>query len=321
VDFNRFQIASLKEKNHNEKGVADCVLTKGNTVVGFIGTGVMGKSMAMNILNAGYHVIIYTRSKEKAIPLIQAGAEWKDQLSEVAKNANVIITMVGYPKDVEEVYFSENGILNHAQEGTYLIDMTTSTPTLAEKIYETAKSRNLHALDAPVSGGDVGAREGRLAIMVGGDKEAFEACKPIFECMGTNIIYQGKAGAGQHTKMCNQIAIASNMIGVCEALAYAMKAGLEPEKVLKSISSGAAGSWSLSNLAPRIIAGNFEPGFFVKHFIKDMNIALGEAKAMGLNTPGLKLAKELYEQLAEKGEENSGTHALFKLWQNTENHD
>jgi 3-hydroxyisobutyrate dehydrogenase len=308
----------LEEKNHNEKGVVDCVLTKDNTVVGFIGTGVMGKSMAMNILKAGYQVIVYTRTKEKAIPLIQAGAQWKDQLSEVAKNANVIITMVGYPKDVEEVYFSENGILNHAKEGTYLIDMTTSTPTLAEKIYETAKSKNIFALDAPVSGGDVGAREARLAIMVGGDKEAFEACKPIFECMGTNIIHQGKAGAGQHTKMCNQIAIASNMIGVCEALAYAIKAGLEPEKVLKSISSGAAGSWSLSNLAPRIIEGNFEPGFFVKHFIKDMGIALEEAKVMGLKTPGLELAKQLYEELAEKGEENSGTHALFKLWQQTE---
>ncbi|WHY72304.1 NAD(P)-dependent oxidoreductase [Fictibacillus enclensis] len=280
--------------------------------VGFVGTGVMGKSMAAHLLKAGHPVHIYTRTKEKAEDLIQQGAQWKNTVAEVAQTSQVVISMVGYPSDVEEVYFGEKGILENAEEGTYLIDMTTSSPLLAQKIDARAKELNLHALDAPVSGGDVGAREARLSIMVGGEKEDFESVLPVFELMGQNIVYQGKAGAGQHTKMCNQIAIASGMIGVCEAVIYAEKAGLDPNTVLKSIESGAAGSWSLSNLAPRIINGNFEPGFYVKHFIKDMKIALESAGEMGILTPGLQLAKDLYEELAEMGEENSGTHALYK---------
>ncbi|WP_077617641.1 NAD(P)-dependent oxidoreductase [Bacillus sinesaloumensis] len=284
------------------------------TVVGFIGLGVMGKSMAGHILGKGHKVLVYTRTKEKASELVENGAIWKQSVAELAKEANIVITMVGYPYDVEEVYLAEDGLLAHAKEGTYFIDMTTSTPSLASKIYKLAKQKGMYALDAPVSGGDVGAKEARLAIMVGGDEHVFEACRPILEIMGQNIVYQGPAGSGQHTKMCNQIAIASNMIGVAEAMVYAKKSGLDPETVLKSISSGAAGSWSLSNLAPRMIADNFEPGFYIKHFIKDMGIALEEAKAMGMKTPGLELAKEMYDELAEKGEENSGTQAIYKLW-------
>ncbi len=286
---------------------------KEKTIIGFIGTGVMGKSMAGHLLGAGYTVLVYNRTKSRAEELINRGAVWKDTVAEVAEQANVIITIVGYPKDVEEVYLGSNGILHHAKAGTYVVDMTTSTPSLARKIFETAKEKGIHALDAPVSGGDIGAREARLAIMVGGEREAFEAVKPVFEVIGKNIILQGGAGAGQHTKMCNQIAIASNMIGVCEAMVYAKKAGLDPATVLKSIETGAAGSWSLSNLAPRMIANDFAPGFYVKHFIKDMGIALEAAKEMGIMTPGLELAKSLYDKLAELGEENSGTQALYKL--------
>lgn len=286
-----------------------------NTVVGFVGTGVMGKSMAGHLLKAGYPLVVYTRTKEKASDLIEKGAEWAESPLEVAKKANVIITIVGYPEDVEEVYLGENGIITNGKEDTYVIDMTTSTPTLAVRIYEEAAKKGIHALDAPVSGGDIGAREAKLSIMVGGDREDFLTVEPIFNFLGSNIVYQGKAGSGQHTKMCNQIAIASNMIGVCEAVVYAEKAGLDPETVLQSISSGAAGSWSLSNLAPRMIGGNFEPGFYIKHFIKDMNIAMQEAEAMGMMTPGLALAKKMYAQLAAGGEENSGTQALYKYWQ------
>jgi 3-hydroxyisobutyrate dehydrogenase len=294
------------------------LLTSENTTVGFIGLGVMGKSMAGHILGSGYPLVVYTRTKDKAAELLEKGAEWADSLKEVAKKANVIITIVGTPSDVEEVYLGEKGLINHAAEGSYLIDMTTSTPTLAAIIYEEAKKKGLKALDAPVSGGDIGAREGNLSIMVGGDHEDFAAVKPILSLLGTNIVYQGKAGSGQHTKMCNQIAIAANMIGVSEAIAYAEKAGLNPENVLKSIASGAAGSWSLSNLAPRMIQGDFEPGFYIKHFIKDMNIALEEAEKLELETPGLRLAKSLYSHLAEQGEENSGTQALYKYYHEKE---
>jgi 3-hydroxyisobutyrate dehydrogenase len=282
--------------------------------IGFIGLGVMGKSMARNLLKAGYPLFVYTRTKEKAADLLNEGAVWKETVAALAKEVDVIITMVGYPRDVEEVYFGDNGIIEHAKEGTYLIDMTTSTPSLAERIYEAAKAKKMYALDAPVSGGDIGAREARLAIMVGGDEAAFHECKPIFEILGKNIVLQGKAGAGQHTKMCNQIAIATNMIGVCEALAYAKRAGLDLVKVLESISTGAAGSWSLSNLAPRMMVGDFEPGFYIKHFIKDMKIALEEAERLGLQLPGLELAQSMYEELAAKGEENSGTQALYKKY-------
>jgi 3-hydroxyisobutyrate dehydrogenase len=283
-------------------------------VVGFIGLGVMGSSMVKNLIKGGYPVNIYTRTKEKASELIDSGAVWQETPKDVAKSSNVIITMVGYPTDVAEVYLGEEGIIQNSSPNTYLIDMTTSTPTLAKRLYEEAKLRKLFSLDAPVSGGDIGAREGKLAIMVGGEEKALEAVLPVLQLLGTNIVYQGPAGSGQHTKMCNQIAIASNMIGVCEAIIYAEKAGLNPDTVLKSISTGAAGSWSLSNLAPRILQGNFEPGFYIKHFIKDMRIALEEAENLGLSLPGLTLAKNMYEKLAESGEENSGTQALYKYW-------
>ncbi|MDF2859205.1 MAG: oxidoreductase [Neobacillus sp.] len=285
-----------------------------NTVIGFIGTGVMGNSMAGHLMKAGYPLIVYTRTKEKAKKLLDNGAIWGETVKEIAEKANVIFTMVGYPSDVEEVYLGKSGLIKNSKRGSYLLDMTTSAPSLAIKIFQVANEKGVQVMDAPVSGGDIGARDAKLSIMVGGEKESFDAVKPLLELLGTNIVYQGPAGAGQHTKMSNQIAIASNMIGVCEAIVYAQKAGLDPENVLKSIATGAAGSWSLSNLAPRMIKGDFEPGFYIKHFIKDMKIALEEAEKMEMAVPGLALAKSLYEQLAENGEENSGTQALYKNW-------
>ena len=285
-----------------------------NLHIGFIGIGVMGKSMAKNLMKAGYPVSVYSRTKSKCEPLLQEGAEWKETPVAIAKEADVIITMVGYPSDVEEIYLGSEGLLNHAKQGTYLIDMTTSAPTLAKKLYDVGKGKGLHVLDAPVSGGDIGAQNANLAIMVGGDQSDFEKMMPVFKAMGTNIIHQGEAGSGQHTKLCNQIAIATNMIGVCEAIVYAEKSGLDPETVLKSISTGAAGSFSLTNLAPRILKGDFEPGFYIKHFIKDLRIALEETERLGLEFPGLSLAKSMYEKLAEMGEENRGTQALYKFY-------
>ncbi len=269
-------------------------------------------------MEAGYPLVIHTRTKEKAEELLANGAQWAESPKEIAEIANVIFTIIGTPADVEEVYLGGDGLVQNGRENTYLIDMTTSTPTLAEKIYNEAKKKGMHALDAPVSGGDIGAREARLAIMVGGDQEAFDQVKPILELLGKNIILQGNAGAGQHTKMSNQIAIATNMIGVTEAIIYAEKAGLDPEKVLKTISTGAAGSWSLSNLTPRVIKGDFAPGFSIKHFIKDMGIGLEEAEKMDLDMPGLALAYSLYKRLADAGESESGTQALYKYW-NLEN--
>jgi 3-hydroxyisobutyrate dehydrogenase len=288
---------------------------KQNAAIGFIGTGVMGQSMVKNLIKAGYKLHVYSRTKSKTDELVEAGAVWQESPADLAREVDVVITMVGYPSDVEEVYLGDKGVVRNAKPGTYLIDMTTSSPSLAKKIEQEAQKAGSFSLDAPVSGGDVGAKEARLSIMVGGDQDAFEAMKPIFEALGKNIVLQGQAGAGQHTKMSNQIAIASNMMGVCEALIYSKKAGLDPSTVLKSIESGAAGSWSLSNLGPRIIAGNFDPGFFVKHFIKDMGIALEAAEEMGLETPSLKLAKSLYEQLKEMGEGDSGTQALYKIYE------
>ncbi|XBP67898.1 NAD(P)-dependent oxidoreductase [Bacillus velezensis] len=285
-----------------------------NKTVGFIGLGVMGNSMASHILKAGYPVLVYTRTKQKAEEILNKGAVWQETVKDLSEKADIIITMVGYPSDVEEIYLGESGILRHAKEGAFVIDMTTSKPSLAKKIAEKAKEKSIHALDAPVSGGDIGARNGTLAIMAGGEKEAFEACLPLFSVMGENIQYQGPAGGGQHTKMCNQIAIAAGMVGVAEAMAYAEKSGLNPEQVLKSITTGAAGSWSLSNLAPRMLKGDFAPGFYVKHFIKDMGIALEEAELMGEEMPGLALAKSLYDKLSAQGEENSGTQSIYKLW-------
>ena len=284
-------------------------------VIGFIGIGAMGRSMAGHLLNAGYPLHVHNRTQAKAQDLLDKGAQWQDSPGKVAAVSDVIITIVGFPNDVEAVYLGDDGILTNAKAGSTVIDMTTSCPDLAQKIAEQAKTKGISSFDAPVSGGDIGAREARLSIMVGGDVEVFEKIKPIFEIMGKNIVLQGPAGSGQHTKMCNQIAIASGMMAISEAMAYARKSGLKPETVLKSIESGAAGSWSLTNLAPRVLKGDFAPGFFVKHFIKDMKIAIGSAENMGLDLPGLQLAKQLYEKLADRGCEDDGTQALFKLYQ------
>lgn len=285
--------------------------------IGFIGTGVMGKSMINNLLSASYNVNIYTRTKEKAASLLHQGAVWKQSVASLARDADIIITMVGYPTDVEEVYLGPNGIIENAKPETCIIDMTTSSPALAEEIFTKASKNQLRALDAPVSGGDIGAQNGTLAIMVGGDEEVFHQVLPVFKVLGENIIWHGSAGAGQHAKLANQMTIASNMIGVCEAIVYAKKAGLDPVRVLDSITTGAAGSWSLSNLAPRMIKGDFSPGFFVKHFIKDMTIALESAQEMGIMTPGLSLSLDMYKELANMGESDSGTQALIKYFDRT----
>ena len=291
-----------------------------NLHIGFIGIGVMGKSMARNLIEAGYPVSVYSRTKSKCEPLLAEGAKWQETPAMITQEADVIITMVGYPSDVEQLYLGTEGLINQAKIGTYLIDMTTSAPTLAKKLYTVGKEKGLHVLDAPVSGGDIGAQNGNLAIMVGGEKNDFDKMMPIFKAMGTNIIHQGEAGSGQHTKLCNQIAIATNMIGICEALVYAEKSGLDPEMVLKSISTGAAGSFSLTNLAPRILKGDFEPGFYIKHFIKDLRIALEETERLGLDFPGLSLAKSMYDKLADMGAENQGTQALYKFYMEENQH-
>ncbi|MFC7321806.1 NAD(P)-dependent oxidoreductase [Halobacillus campisalis] len=284
-------------------------------VLGFIGTGVMGKSMAHRLLNAGYPVHIYTRTREKAEELLENGATWKSSVAEIATSSDVILTMVGYPEDVEEVYFGDGGLLHNVRPQSILIDMTTSSPDLAKRIAAEAQTNHSCAMDAPVSGGDIGAKKGTLSIMAGGEKQTFEKMLPIVETLGSNYVLQGPAGAGQFTKMSNQIAIASTMVGVTEALVYAEKSGLDPDTVLKSISGGAAGSWSLDHLIPRVIKRDFSPGFFIKHFIKDMKIAIDSAENMELDLPGLKLAKHMYDQVSEAGEENSGTHALYKFYQ------
>lgn len=282
--------------------------------IGFIGTGVMGKSMAANLMQAGYELFVYTRTAAKAQALIQLGAKWRESPKTLADEVDVVISMVGYPADVEAIYLGKDGILAALKAGAYIIDMTTSSPQLAVSIAEKAASKGIKALDAPVSGGDIGAKEARLAIMVGGQRADYEAMLPVFEAMGKTISYFGKAGAGQCAKMSNQIAIASNMMGVCEALAYAEKCGLDPKTVLKTIETGAAGSWSLSNLGPRMLKGDYDPGFFIKHFIKDMKIAIESAEAMNLDLPGLKLAKTLYDELAYKGKEKLGTQALLQWY-------
>lgn len=288
---------------------------KEKQTVGFIGTGIMGKSMAGHLMRAGYPLNVYNRTKSKAEELIDRGANWCNSVSSLAKSSDIIITIVGFPSDVEEVYLSENGIIANAKPNSYVIDMTTSSPLLAKKIYERAKERNIFALDAPVTGGDVGAREAKLSIMVGGDKNAFDQMKTLFDCMGTTVVYQGESGSGQHTKMANQIAIAGAIMGVCEALAYAKKSGLDPKTVLASIENGSAGSRQMTMLAPRIIKGDFAPGFYIKHFVKDMKIALDSAREMNLELPGLSLAKSLYDKLLEKGFSEDGTQALFRLYQ------
>jgi 3-hydroxyisobutyrate dehydrogenase len=286
--------------------------------LGFIGTGVMGLSMAGHLLRAGHPLYIFTRTREKARALETAGAIWTESPADLATSpAQFILTMVGVPKDVEEIYLGANGLLSAAFTAIankLFIDMTTSSPKLAERIFGEARSRQVEALDAPVSGGDIGAREARLSIMVGGSKSAFDRAQPVLGLLGKNIVYQGPAGAGQHTKLCNQIAVAGTMLGVCEALAYSKKCGLDPETVLQSIGPGAAGSWTMANMAPRMLRGDFAPGFYVKHFIKDMRIALESAEEMRLDLPGLNLAKKLYEKLASEGGENLGTQSLFKLY-------
>lgn len=284
--------------------------------IGFIGTGVMGQSMAGHLMDAGYELVVYTRTKARAASLLERGAEWADSPAELASKVDAVISMVGYPQDVEEVYLGKDGVLS-TKKGGYIVDMTTSSPALAKKLHEEAAARGIASLDAPVSGGDTGARNATLAIMVGGDKKAFEDMKTVFEAMGRTIRYFGPAGSGQYTKMSNQIAIASNMMGVCEAMAYAKKCGLDTQAVLDTISTGAAASFSLSNLAPRMLRGDDAPGFYIKHFIKDMHIAIESADDMGLELPGLKLAKKLYDELADRGMENCGTQALIKWYLNS----
>ena len=275
----------------------------------------MGMPMAGHLLKAGHTLYVYNRSMDKSAPLLDMGATALASPAEVAAHSDVVITMIGFPSDVEQVYLGEQGLIAHAKPGTTLIDMTTSSPALAKRIYEAGASRGIHTLDAPVSGGDVGAKNAALSIMVGGDAVVYERMVPLFQLLGNRIELQGGPGAGQHTKMCNQIAIASGLLGVCEAILYAEKSGLDPSHVLKSIESGAAGSWSLSNLAPRMIAGNFAPGFYIKHFIKDMTIALESAEQMGIITPGLALVLDMFKELADAGDANSGTHALYKFLQ------
>ncbi|EHK2420207.1 NAD(P)-dependent oxidoreductase [Listeria monocytogenes] len=282
--------------------------------IGFVGTGVMGSSMAGHLLEAGYEVLVYTRTKTKAEDLLEKGALWIKTPGELANKVDILISMVGYPKDVEELYLGENGFLENLAVGTVAIDMTTSSPALAKKMAEFGREKGIGVLDAPVSGGDIGAKNGTLAIMVGGSEDVFLKVKPIFDILGSSVILQGDAGAGQHTKMVNQIAIASNMIGVTEAIIYAEAAGLNPSSVLDSISGGAAVSWSLANLIPRVLKDDFSPGFFIKHFIKDMGIAISEAKQMGLELPGLTLAEKMYQTLAEQGLSEEGTQALIKYY-------
>lgn len=282
--------------------------------IGFVGTGVMGASMVRHLLNAGYEVHVYNRTKKKTDSLVEAGAIWQESPAEVMKQSNVIITIVGYPTDVEETYFGEKGILNAVKSGDVLIDMTTSQPSLAVKIYEAAKEKGAEALDAPVSGGDKGAQNGTLTTMVGGDQATFEKVKPILDVFSGKVMLQGPAGSGQHTKMANQIMIAGTMTGMTELMAYAKAAGLDVAKVIEQVGSGAAGNWSLANYSPRILTDDYSPGFFVKHFIKDLKIALEEADKLGVDLPGTKLAKDLYERLAGKGFEDAGTQALIKLW-------
>jgi 3-hydroxyisobutyrate dehydrogenase len=283
----------------------------GRTRVGWIGTGVMGTSMCGHVLAAGYPVVAYNRTAARLDPLREKGAEAAGSPAEVAERSDVVFTIVGYPADVREVTLGEHGTLQAARPGTVLVDMTTSEPSLAREIDAQARARGVHAVDAPVSGGDVGAREARLSIMIGGDPDVVTAIRPLLEVMGKTIVHQGPSGAGQHTKMVNQILIATNMIGVCEALLYGYKAGLDLETVLQSVGSGAAGSWSLNNLGPRMIAGRFEPGFFVEHFLKDMRIAIDESRRMGLALPGLALAEQLYRAVAAQGHARDGTHALI----------
>lgn len=285
-------------------------IVPGKTRVGWIGTGVMGASMVGHLIKAGFSATVYNRSKAKADGVLALGAKWADTPQKVAAESDVVFSIVGFPADVREVTLGATGSLAGAKAGTVLVDMTTSEPSLAVEIYNAAKAKGVFSVDAPVSGGDIGAKNAALSIMVGGDKDIVDALNPCWNAMGKTLVHQGGPGAGQHTKAVNQVLIASNMIGVCEALLYGYKAGLDLPTVLKSVGSGAAGSWSLNNLGPRIMDNNFDPGFFVEHFIKDMGIALAEAKQMGLCLPGLALAHQLYLSVKSLGYGRNGTHAL-----------
>ncbi|MFS1191650.1 NAD(P)-dependent oxidoreductase [Enterococcus lactis] len=282
--------------------------------LGFIGTGVMGSAVVRHLLEAGHEVAVYNRTKAKADPLVTEGAVWADTPKAVAEQSNILFTMVGYPKDVEEIYYGESGIFSADVSGRILVDLTTSTPTLAEKIAKTAKEKGADALDAPVSGGDLGAKNGTLTIMVGGEESVYDQVLPLFKEFGTTFTLHGSAGKGQHTKMANQIMIAGTMTGMTEMLVYAQKNSLDLEKVIETLSGGSAANWSLSNYSTRILKEDYTPGFFVKHFIKDLKIALEEAEKMNLVLPATIQALKLYEELADKGFENDGTQALIKLW-------
>jgi len=285
-------------------------IVPGETRIGWIGTGVMGRSMCGHLMKAGFAATVFNRTKSKAQDLLDQGAKWADTPRKVAEASDVVFSIVGFPSDVRSVILGDDGALAGSKAGAILVDMTTSEPSLAVEIAEKAEKKGVHSVDAPVSGGDIGAREARLSIMIGGEKDVVEVLRPCWDAMGKTIIHQGGPGAGQHTKMVNQTLIATGMIGVCEALLYGYKAGLDLNVVLQSVGPGAAGSWSLSNLGPRIIGGNFEPGFMVDHFIKDMGIALAESKRMNLSMPGLALAHQLYISLSACGHGRDGTHAL-----------
>ncbi|RLB23834.1 MAG: NAD(P)-dependent oxidoreductase [Deltaproteobacteria bacterium] len=279
--------------------------------IGWIGTGIMGGPMAGHLQAAGHELYIFTRTRDKAELLLKNGAHWCKSPAEVADNSEIVFTMVAFPADVEEVYLGENGIFSIEGSCRILVDMTTSRPILAQTISRTAEKRGIDSLDAPVSGGDIGARNATLAVMVGGKKAVFDTVLPLFQLMGKTISYMGGSGAGQHTKMCNQILVAGTMIGVCESLLYADKAGLDQQAVIDIIGKGAASCWSINNLGPRIVSGNYEPGFVVEHFIKDMAIALQEADGIGLSLPGLALAHKLYLEVQAQGHGRLGTHALM----------
>jgi 3-hydroxyisobutyrate dehydrogenase len=281
--------------------------------IGWIGTGVMGKSMCVHILKKGYALSVYNRTREKAGELRKEGASWLATPGDVAAASDVTFTMVGEPPDVEQVILGKGGVLERSRPGSVIVDMTTSEPSLARRIYEEAKGKSVASLDAPVSGGDIGAREGTLAIMVGGDEEAFKRVLPVFELMGKNIAYMGGPGMGQHTKMSNQIVIAAAMVGVVESLLYAHRAGLDLDAVIDIIGKGAASSWCLNQLGRRIVKGDFAPGFYIRHFVKDMGIALLEARRMKLSLPGLALANQFYTAAMAEGLELEGTQALYKV--------
>lgn len=283
--------------------------------IGFIGVGVMGGPMVLNLMKAGFEVTVYSRTRAKCETVLQAGAAWAGSPAQCAQGQDAVITMVGYPTDVRQVYFGEGGIFESIKPGLLLIDMTTTSPRLSQEIAERAEEAGAFALDAPVSGGDVGAQNGTLAIMVGGDKAAFEKAKPLFEAVGKNIVYEGPAGAGQHTKMANQIAIAGAVSGVCEAIAYGRAEGLDLQTMLQTISAGAAGSWQMANNGPRMLAGDFAPGFYIKHYIKDMKIAQTEADAAGVELGILSDVLMMYEELAEEGLGDLGTQALLKYYE------